>query len=65
MMMSIAGSDGAAQPNALEDAIKYFIALGKKPKAIIAVHLYGMPAKMNDLVDISLISTSNVFFMIV
>lgn len=41
-------------PNALEDAIKYFIALGKKPKAIIAVHLYGMPAKMNDLVDISL-----------
>ena len=40
-------------PNALEDAIKHFIALGKIPKAIIAVHLYGMPAKMNDIIEIS------------
>jgi dTDP-4-amino-4,6-dideoxygalactose transaminase len=30
-------------PNALEEAIKDRIAKGKKPKAIIAVHLYGMP----------------------
>ena len=41
-------------PSALEDSIKHFIALGKKPKAIIAVHLYGMPAKMNEIVEISL-----------
>jgi len=33
-------------PNALEDAIKDRIAKGKKPKAIIAVHLYGMPYKV-------------------
>ncbi|HLS29745.1 MAG TPA: aminotransferase class I/II-fold pyridoxal phosphate-dependent enzyme [Flavobacteriaceae bacterium] len=30
-------------PNALEEAISDRIELGKKPKAIIAVHLYGMP----------------------
>src|SRR5690606_32765261 len=30
-------------PHLLERAIKNRIALGKKPKAIIAVHLYGMP----------------------
>lgn len=30
-------------PNALEAAIMDRISLGKKPKAIIAVHLYGMP----------------------
>ncbi|MXV39172.1 aminotransferase class I/II-fold pyridoxal phosphate-dependent enzyme [Flavobacteriaceae bacterium Ap0902] len=30
-------------PNALEDAIKDGIKRNKKPKAIIAVHLYGMP----------------------
>ncbi len=30
-------------PNALEKAIKERIAKGKKPKAIIAVHLYGVP----------------------
>lgn len=32
-------------PNALEEAIKDRIGKGKKPKAIIAVHLYGMPYK--------------------
>lgn len=41
-------------PRALEESINYFIALGKKPKAIIAVHLYGMPAKMKEIVEISL-----------
>lgn len=33
-------------PNALEDAIKDRITKGKKPKAILPVHLYGMPADM-------------------
>lgn len=33
-------------PNALEDAIKERITKGKKPKAILPVHLYGMPADM-------------------
>lgn len=33
----------------LEAAIKDRIAKGKKPKAIIAVHLYGMPAKMGEI----------------
>lgn len=30
-------------PNALEDAVKYCLQKGKKPKAIIAVSLYAMP----------------------
>jgi dTDP-4-amino-4,6-dideoxygalactose transaminase len=36
-------------PNALEDAIKDRISKGKKPKAIIAVHLYGMPYKVDEI----------------
>ncbi|MBC9798134.1 DegT/DnrJ/EryC1/StrS family aminotransferase [Sinomicrobium weinanense] len=36
-------------PDALEEAIKDRIALGKKPKAIIAVHLYGMPYKVDEI----------------
>lgn len=40
-------------PIALEEAIKDKIAKGKKPKAIIVVHLYGMPAKMDQIVNIS------------
>jgi dTDP-4-amino-4,6-dideoxygalactose transaminase len=36
-------------PEYLEAAIKDRIAKGKKPKAIIAVHLYGMPAKMGEI----------------
>lgn len=34
-------------PIALEEAVKDRIAKGKKPKVIIPVHLYGMPAKMD------------------
>lgn len=34
-------------PNALEEAIKDRIQKGKKPKAIIAVHLYGMPYQVD------------------
>jgi dTDP-4-amino-4,6-dideoxygalactose transaminase len=36
-------------PVLLEEAIKDRIAKGKKPKAIIPVHLYGMPAKMDEI----------------
>tara|TARA_B110000003_G_scaffold274847_1_gene315868 strand:+ start:1530 stop:2666 length:1137 start_codon:yes stop_codon:yes gene_type:complete len=36
-------------PVALEEAIKDRILKGKKPKAIIAVHLYGMPAKIDEI----------------
>jgi len=36
-------------PEALNTAIKDRIAKGKKPKAIIAVHLYGMPYKVTEI----------------
>lgn len=36
-------------PEQLERAIKDRIAKGKKPKAIIAVHLYGTPYKVDDI----------------
>ena len=36
-------------PNTLEEAIKDRIAKGKTPKAIIAVHLYGMPYKVKEV----------------
>ncbi|OYQ32122.1 pyridoxal phosphate-dependent aminotransferase [Flavobacterium cyanobacteriorum] len=36
-------------PAALEEAIKDRTAKGKKPKAIIAVHLYGMPFKADEI----------------
>ena len=40
-------------PELLETAIKDRMANGKKPKAIIAVHLYGMPAQMDRIMEIS------------
>jgi len=40
-------------PVLLEMAIKERIKNGKKPKAIIVVHLYGMPAKMDRILQIS------------
>ena len=40
-------------PNAVEDAIKFGIAKGKKPKAIIAVSLYGMPYKADEINELS------------
>ncbi|SEW44527.1 dTDP-4-amino-4,6-dideoxygalactose transaminase [Chitinophaga sp. YR573] len=40
-------------PVLLEEAIKDRIAKGKKPKAIIPVHLYGMPAKMDEITHIA------------
>lgn len=39
-------------PGLLEEAIKAEMAAGKKPKAIIYVHLYGMPAKVDEIEDI-------------
>ena len=36
-------------PEALETAIKDRMAKGKKPKAIITVHLYGMPYKVTEI----------------
>ncbi|GMQ23426.1 aminotransferase class I/II-fold pyridoxal phosphate-dependent enzyme [Algoriphagus sp. oki45] len=39
-------------PEILEDTILSRIALGKKPKAIICVHLFGMPAKMKEILEI-------------
>jgi dTDP-4-amino-4,6-dideoxygalactose transaminase len=36
-------------PEALESAIIKYININKKPKAIIAVHLYGMPAKISEI----------------
>lgn len=40
-------------PEFLEIAIKDRIARGRKPKAIIPVHLYGMPAKMKEIMAIA------------
>lgn len=40
-------------PNALQEAVEDRIAKGKKPKAIIVVHLYGMPAKMDEILAIA------------
>jgi dTDP-4-amino-4,6-dideoxygalactose transaminase len=40
-------------PEVLKEAITDRIALGKKPKAIIPVHLYGMPARMNEILAIA------------
>ncbi len=40
-------------PQLLEKAVVDFIAKGKKPKAIIVVHLYGTPAAMNEILAIA------------
>ncbi|MEC9209219.1 MAG: aminotransferase class I/II-fold pyridoxal phosphate-dependent enzyme [Bacteroidota bacterium] len=40
-------------PDLLEVAIKEGIAINKKPKAIIVVHVYGMPAKLDELIAIA------------
>lgn len=40
-------------PKALEEAILARMAKSQKPKAIIVVHLYGMPAKMDEIIEIS------------
>ena len=40
-------------PELLRQALEDRLKKGKKPKAIIAVHLYGMPSKMDELLEIS------------
>lgn len=40
-------------PEHLESAIKQRIKKGKKPKAIIFVHLYGMPAQVTEITEIA------------
>jgi dTDP-4-amino-4,6-dideoxygalactose transaminase len=40
-------------PELLETAIKDRIGKGKKPKAIILVHLYGMPARTSEILEIA------------
>lgn len=41
-------------PVLLEEAIKDRLSKGKKPKAIITVHLYGMPAQIDKIMEIAL-----------
>lgn len=40
-------------PIALEEAVLNQLNKGIQPKAIVVVHLYGMPAKMNEIITIS------------
>jgi len=40
-------------PETLEKAIKDRLRMGKKPKAVIPVHLYGMPAKIEEIISIA------------
>lgn len=40
-------------PKALEEAINDRIAQGKKPKAMVVVHLYGMPCKIDEVLAIA------------
>jgi len=36
-------------PEVLESAVKHYIHRGKKPKAIIGVHIYGMPVQLDEI----------------
>lgn len=40
-------------PNHLREAIRGRFSKGKKPKAIVVVHLYGMPAKMDEILAVA------------
>lgn len=40
-------------PKALEEAIQDRISKGKKPKAIIPVHLYGMPYRVTEILEVA------------
>ncbi len=40
-------------PELLEEAIQHFIAKGRIPKAIVPVHLYGMPYKVDEIQELS------------
>lgn len=45
--------DWNMDPNLLEDAIQKCLFQGKKPKAILVVHTYGMPAKLDQILGIA------------
>lgn len=47
------GESWNMNPEILREAILDRIKKGKKPKAIIPVHLYGMPARINEIMDIA------------
>jgi len=36
-------------PDALENALKYYVKRNQKPKAVIGVHLYGMPCRLDEI----------------
>ena len=40
-------------PGLLKKAVQECLSEGRKPKAVIPVHLYGMPAKMHEIMDIA------------
>lgn len=40
-------------PNALEEALRNRIGAGARVKAIIVVHLYGMPCKINEILEVA------------
>lgn len=40
-------------PKQLREAIRDRFSKGKKPKAIVVVHLYGMPAKMDEILSVA------------
>ncbi len=40
-------------PEALKDAIEDRLQKGTKPKAMVVVHLYGMPAKMDEIIAVA------------
>ncbi|MEM7487393.1 MAG: DegT/DnrJ/EryC1/StrS family aminotransferase [Bacteroidota bacterium] len=41
-------------PELLEEAINHSLKKGKKPKAIVAVHLYGMPYKVKEIQELGM-----------
>lgn len=50
------GSEGATWnmcPDSLEESIEALLANGRRPKAIIPVHLYGVPAKLDAILAIA------------
>ncbi|MCF2445279.1 DegT/DnrJ/EryC1/StrS family aminotransferase [Dyadobacter sp. CY345] len=39
-------------PDVLESTVRHYIHRGKKPKAIIGVHIYGMPVQLDEILSI-------------
>jgi pyridoxal phosphate-dependent aminotransferase EpsN len=47
------GDDWNMDPELLEEGIRKCLGVNKKPKGILVVHTYGMPAKMNSIMQIA------------